>query len=36
MFKEEGIRSFYKGVGVTCLMGAPATCLFFGSYETIW
>lgn len=35
IYRQEGIRGFYQGVGIACLFGAPATCLFFGSYETL-
>ena len=36
VYKNEGIFGFFRGVSLACVMGAPATCLFFGSYETIW
>ena len=33
VWKHEGIRGFFRGVNVAWMMGAPATCLFFGFYE---
>jgi len=33
LYKKEGINGFFRGVTVACIMGAPASCLFFGSYE---
>lgn len=35
IYQKEGFRGFYKGVGIACIFGAPASCLFFGSYESL-
>ncbi len=34
VYQKEGVRGFFRGVTIACMMGAPASCLFFGSYET--
>ena len=32
-FRESGLKGFYNGMGVVCLIGGPASALFFWSYE---
>ena len=31
--KDHGVKEFYRGVTLVCVMGAPASSLFFGSYQ---
>mmetsp|Transcript_76389 Transcript_76389/g.181691 ORF Transcript_76389/g.181691 Transcript_76389/m.181691 type:complete len:314 (-) Transcript_76389:68-1009(-) len=32
-FREEGILGFYRGFGAVAVLGPPAACLYFTSYE---
>jgi solute carrier family 25 carnitine/acylcarnitine transporter 20/29 len=33
IFREEGLRGLYRGLGVTLLLGPFASMLYFGGYE---
>ncbi|KAI8924752.1 mitochondrial carrier domain-containing protein [Entophlyctis helioformis] len=35
IFKNEGVRGFYKGMGVNIVRVLPGTCITFGVYEAV-
>lgn len=35
IFKMEGIKGFYKGLGVNIIRVLPGTCITFGIYEAM-